>query len=388
MTTYAVEVVYRGIFQKRLSQNICRAIVLAARKEGKIGTAFGRYGDSPERNGIPAKYFAVVSDTPLELEESLAKYEPTEVDLTICLDDTLSKGVESWAWYGMQPINALTREGGTLLVTSEQTAEMLLEGIHQKDVSYNLAIVTGPASFSGMWVYKDDHTDVRILGALAKVCPELVSLESYCKAIAEQWKSEAKLKSARRSYEQTRSRPVEPAEGSHGLLYSFDKPGWEEMKEAIVITGIAPGAGFRGKEGGFQPVRSDVFKKFSARTMRPVVNFETCTKCTLCWLQCPDSCFDVTPEGLYDVDMEACCGCGVCADVCPVPGCVTMVNEARFTDNSSQYEHYQRGKESYLRWLGEKTATQKAESRSHGLHHWSQYQEEVAAAAKEGSDDN
>ena len=36
MTTYAVEVVYRGIFQKNLSRNICRGIVLAARKEDKV----------------------------------------------------------------------------------------------------------------------------------------------------------------------------------------------------------------------------------------------------------------------------------------------------------------------------------------------------------------
>jgi len=29
-------------------------------------------------------------------------------------------------------------------------------------------------------------------------------------------------------------------------------------------------------------------------------------------------CFDVTPEGLYDANMAACCGCGVCEAVCPV----------------------------------------------------------------------
>ena len=63
MSTVAV-VVYRGIFQKTLARNIVRTIVFAARKEGKIGTAFGRYGDSPERNGIPAKQFAVVADSP------------------------------------------------------------------------------------------------------------------------------------------------------------------------------------------------------------------------------------------------------------------------------------------------------------------------------------
>ena len=69
MAVNAVEVVYRGIFQKSLSRHICRTIVLAARKEGKIGTAFGRYGDSPERNGIPAKYFAIVADHAEELQE-------------------------------------------------------------------------------------------------------------------------------------------------------------------------------------------------------------------------------------------------------------------------------------------------------------------------------
>ena len=47
----SIEVVYRGIFQKTLAQRICRSVVLAARKKGHTGTAFARYGDSPERNG-------------------------------------------------------------------------------------------------------------------------------------------------------------------------------------------------------------------------------------------------------------------------------------------------------------------------------------------------
>ena len=382
MTTHAVEVVYRGIFQKSLSRNICRTIVLAARKEGKIGTAFGRYGDSPERNGIPAKYFAVVADDELELEEVLASYEPTEVDVTICVDDTLCKGVESWAWYGLQPINALTKEGATLLVTSKQMPESLKEDIHAKDVPFNLAMVTGPKSFSGLWVYKDDHTDVRVLGALAKVCPDLVGLESYCQAVMEQWDNVPKVKSARRSFEQTQSGVVEPGEGNQTEPFKFDKPGWEEMREGLVISAVEVGAGFRNGEGGFQAVRSDVFKKFSTRTMRPVVNFDTCTKCTLCWLQCPDSCFDVTPDGLYDADMESCCGCGVCEDVCPVPDCITMVNEAEFTDNASQYDWYGKDKDGYLKWLDGMVAGHKQqEERSHGLHHWGQYEEQIAASA-------
>jgi pyruvate ferredoxin oxidoreductase delta subunit len=114
--------------------------------------------------------------------------------------------------------------------------------------------------------------------------------------------------------------------------------------------------------------------------MRPVVNFETCIKCTLCWLQCPDTCFDVTPDGLFDANMEACCGCGVCEAVCPVPECVTMVNEAEFNDNSSQWEAWQVDKDGYKKWMTVLIEKQKLVDRTHGFHHIGQYAEETAQA--------
>ena len=390
MAVTAVEVIYRGIFQKSLSRNICRTIVLAARKEGKIGTAFGRYGDSPERNGIPAKYFAVVADDAQELEETLAKYEPKEIDATIVVDDTLCKGIESWAWYGLQPINELTVSGGTIIVTSIQSPEDLIQDMHVKDSPYNLSIVKSVKSFSGLWVYKDDHTDVRILGALARVCPQLVGLQAYTDTIKEESDDQLKVTSAELSYERVSIHPVEPGQGNKETPFTFEKPGWTKMEEALVIPGIEVGGGFRGGEGGFQPVRNEVFKKWSTRTMRPVMNFETCTKCTLCWLQCPDSCFDVTPEGLYDTNMESCCGCGVCEEVCPVPECITMVNEEAFNDNASQHDYWKDDRDGYMKWLEEKIATAKAEKgdvgRSHGLFEWDGYKTEIATTGV-GNDD-
>src|SRR5512143_1081602 len=185
--TGSVEVVYRGIFQKHLGQRITRGIVLAAREEGKVGVSFGRYGDSPERNGIPAKSFAVVADSEEELQANLARYEPSNNDVTVAVDDTLCKGVESWAWYGLQPINKLTRPGGTVLVTSMQSPEALLRDCHRKGAAWNLAVVKGLASFSGLWVYKEDHTDVRILGAIARLAPQVVKLESVEAAIRDEW---------------------------------------------------------------------------------------------------------------------------------------------------------------------------------------------------------
>ncbi len=376
---FAVEIVYRGIFQKNLAKNISRAIVLAAHHEGKPGISFGRYGDSPERNGIPAKSFAIVATDDLTLEEGMAKYEPKEVDITIAVDDTLCKGVESWAWYGLQPINRLTKPGGTLIVTSHENPETLISMAHRKETPYQLTIVKGTPSFSGLWVYKDDHTDVRILGTMAKVLPELFSLASVQQAIRDEWNDELKATSAARAYERATTVTVQPTQGNPEKPFEFEMPKWTEMREGIAIPAIPRGHQMKdpttGKTGGYQPERNPTFKKFTTRTMRPVVNFDTCIKCTLCWLQCPDSCFDVTPDGLYDANMEACCGCGVCEAVCPVSNCVTMVNETQFADNDSQWEAWKEDKEGYARWLKEKIAERP--ERSHGFRFRGQYEKQV-----------
>lgn len=376
---FAVEIVYRGIFQKNLARNISRAIVLAAHRDGKPGISFGRYGDSPERNGIPAKSFAIVATDEVTLEEGMAKYEPQEVDITIVVDDTLCKGVESWAWYGLQPINRLLKPNGTMIVTSVEGPEALIPMMHVKDHPYRLAILKGTPSFSGLWVYKDDHTDVRILGAIAKILPDLFSLKSLQETIREEWASEIKAASAQRAYERVTTTTVQPSQGNREKPFTFQMPKWTEMREGIAIPSIAVGHQMQdpvtGKMGGYQPERNPTFKKFTTRTMRPVVDFSTCIKCTLCWLQCPDSCFDVTPDGLYDANLQACCGCGVCEAVCPVPNCVTMVNETQFTDNASQWLQWKKEPEEYKRWL-QSTIANRPE-RSHGFRFRGQYEEQV-----------
>ena len=381
--TGSIEVVYRGIFQKTLGQRITRGIVLAAVKEGKVGISFGRYGDSPERNGIPAKSFAVVADNEEELQTYLSRYEPTDNDVTVAVDDTLCKGVESWAWYGLQPINKLTRSGGTVLTTSMQSPEELLEDCHRKDTEWNLAVLKGIASFSGLWVYKDDHTDVRVLGAIARLAPHVVKLESVEAAIRDEWNDELKVTSARKAYERVEARKVRPDEGNPERPYEFQLPKWWEMKEGLVIPGIPVKQDVEGWEGGYRPGRNPTFKKFATRTMRPVIDFEICTKCTLCWLQCPDSCFDVTPTGHYDANMEACCGCGVCEAVCPVEKCVTMVNESAFGDNASQFEMYEKNKETYDTWLKGKIEDKVTTDRYHGFQLRGKYEEEVQEIIRE-----
>ncbi len=379
MSALICEIVYRGIFQKNLASRIARGIVLSARKSGRWGIAFGRYGDSPQRNGIPAKDFAIVADSKEELEQNMARYEPKETDVTIVLDDTLSKGVESWAWYGLQPINRLTVPNGTVLMTSLRSFDDLLRDIHKRDTPYTLALLRAKASFSGLWVYREDHTEARVLGAVARIAPSFLSLDAVTQAIGEmEWGSELKVASARKAHDRVESRVVSPGEGDPEVPYQFEMPRWWEMREGISIPAIPIG---KPKEGGkgYVPERNPYFKKFTTRTMRPVIDFDTCVKCNLCWISCPDSCFDVMPDGTFDANMEACCGCGVCEAVCPVENCVTMVNESLFDNNASQWEMWRKDKAAYKAWLTSKIGDRKATARSHGFRFRGRYDQELAS---------
>src|SRR5687768_15957204 len=138
------------MFQKYLAARIVRGSGLSTHNACRWGIAFGGYGDSPQRKGMPAMDIVIEVSTKEELEQNLARYEPKHVDVTIVVDDTLAKGVESWAWYGLQPINKLTVPNGTVLMTSLQSFDSLIKDIHKKDAPYNLALMRAKASFAGL----------------------------------------------------------------------------------------------------------------------------------------------------------------------------------------------------------------------------------------------
>ena len=375
---FAVEISYRGVFQKILAKNICRGIVLAAHLEGKPGSSFGRYSDAPERNGIPAKSFAIVASDDETLEQGMAQYTPKKVDVTVVLDDTMCKGLEPWAWAGLEPVNATLKPNCPLIVISTEGAPTLLKMIHKKDQPYKLGILKGIASFSGMWVYKNDHTDVRVLGAIAKALPALFKLETLETYIKDKLKDATKVQSAKLAYEQLTFIDVKAGEGNQEKPLTFVQPGSSQMREGVSIE-AAPLGGPYNADGGYKPGRTDKLMKYSSRSARPVVDFSVCTKCTLCWLQCQDGSFDVTPDGYYDANMEYCMGCGVCEAVCPVPNCITMVSELAFSDNANQWEAYTKDKAAYKAWLKTKIQNVPAQ-RTAGYRYRGQYKEEIPAA--------
>ncbi|WP_188681560.1 4Fe-4S dicluster-binding protein [Thermogymnomonas acidicola] len=347
-----IEIHYRGIFQKTLAKRIGGDLVKIAVSQGKVAFSNGRYSDSPERDGIPAKYFVYMSD---ELsEEDLeavcgAKLEADKVDISIVLDDTMIKGVEPWAWYGIRPVNDRLVANAVQVFVSNRTFDDILSHLEKKDFAYRIGILPGEASFSGLWYYRDDGTDVRVLGAVARADPDAVDIDHVLEYVEKKYGKE-KAAMAKKAYEELRLRDVRPGEG---IVWPYQKPvlpKWTEFQEGVVVEGVK-GQFRKGPRG---TPRNPHFKRGTSKTQRPVIRFDLCTKCTLCWYECPDEVFDVTPEGYYDPHYEYCTGCGRCAEACPVEECIVMVDENRFDSYDSPWEMYRKDPKGYIEWVESK----------------------------------
>ena len=351
-----LDINYRGIFQKTLGKYIGSDIVMIASRMGKTAFSNGRYSDSPERNGIPCKYFAFVSPDLSEEEleaECGAKLDIDQVDVSVVVDDTMVKGVEPWGWHGVRSINEKVGEKGCLLVVTRREHDDLLKFIGRLPHDYRLATLEGDASLAGLWVFKDDLTRERVLGAIAAVDPGIITIDAVEAYLLDKTKDKKRAKAARDAYDATLRR-TKIVNSTQGIDWPYEipvLPKWNEFAEGGVVVPAVP-RGF--KMGPRGQNRNEMFKRGTTKTERPVVRFDLCIKCTLCWLDCPDECFDPTDDGLYDINFEVCTGCHKCAQVCPVPECIVMVDELEFDNYDSPWEHHRKDGPGYIKWAEEK----------------------------------
>lgn len=88
-------------------------------------------------------------------------------------------------------------------------------------------------------------------------------------------------------------------------------PSWQEVTPGTLVP--HPGSS-RGVETGSWGMKW------------PVIDMAKCTHCMICWVYCPDSCFQIQDQRLVGVDYEHCKGCGICALECP-KRCIQMTSE-------------------------------------------------------------
>ena len=68
----------------------------------------------------------------------------------------------------------------------------------------------------------------------------------------------------------------------------------------------------------YEPATSLLVQTGDWRVNKPVMVWDKCKQCLLCYPYCPDSSIPVSKDGKrLDFDYNHCKGCGICAEVCP-----------------------------------------------------------------------
>lgn len=57
--------------------------------------------------------------------------------------------------------------------------------------------------------------------------------------------------------------------------------------------------------------------------MRPVIDFDHCVQCLVCWVYCPDRAIETKSRLVAGIDLTLCKGCEICAAMCP-PHAISM----------------------------------------------------------------
>lgn len=65
----------------------------------------------------------------------------------------------------------------------------------------------------------------------------------------------------------------------------------------------------------------------SWRMEEPVIDMDACTRCSLCYVLCPDGAIRLDEDGYPHIDYEHCKGCMICREVCP-PKVIATKKEA------------------------------------------------------------
>src|SRR5579875_2842386 len=100
----------------------------------------------------------------------------------------------------------------------------------------------------------------------------------------------------------------------------------EEHKESHRIVPLEVVLSYDGLEDITAVGNSRIAKTGSWRIFKPVVNYDKCTACTVCYAYCPESALKLREDGKPVIDYDNCKGCLICYRECP-PKAISLERE-------------------------------------------------------------
>lgn len=252
--------------------------------------------DSPvygaERRGAAVTAFARISETPIRERGMIA-----QPDLIVLADDTLLNDPAAGVLAGQETASAifLNAEDPAPLVAQYHIAPPA----RAFDVTARTREVLGrPSALSA-----------GVAGAAAKLCGCITEANLEA-AVREEFAHLAVSPDAvTKNVEIALSvfAAIEPA-----ILSDVPRAATAEMARVPYVDPVL-GASTVYNSGNAEQRHTGAW-----RVERPVIDAGLCTRCGLCFVECPDGAMSLDATGLPLVDYDHCKGCMICSHVCPV----------------------------------------------------------------------
>jgi len=100
-------------------------------------------------------------------------------------------------------------------------------------------------------------------------------------------------------------------------IIHFEKPETAETVP-VALASIPYESPFRCTPSVVDPGNAVALHTGTWRVELPVIDRSICTRCGLCFVQCPDGAIAIDSEGYPVIDYDHCKGCMICREVCPL----------------------------------------------------------------------
>ena len=264
-----------------------------------VGTAAFLAGyevqDSPiygaERRGAPVTAFTRIASSAI-LERGVI----TQPDLIICGDETLLESPASGVLNGVE-------QAAALFINTRNLEAIRAQGkLHVRMVALDITQRTSDR------IGKASALSVG-LGAAAARLSGLISCEQLGEGVRTELEElgldapmiEKNLLLAQEVYAELETVTVEPRKFSATAV--IHKMGYDHVLLGTPSI-LAPGNAEARQTGAW-------------RVERPEIDYDSCTRCGLCFVHCPDGAIALDEQGYPVIDYDHCKGCLICLEQCP-----------------------------------------------------------------------